>query len=50
MKLLHKGMERSDLLNANAAIFKTQGEALNKVTGREIGHHWCAAGWVIQHP
>ena len=31
-----QGMERSDLLNANAAIFKTQGEALNKVASRDV--------------
>ncbi|WP_416190825.1 malate dehydrogenase [Neisseria sp. CCUG12390] len=31
-----QGMERSDLLNANAAIFKTQGEALNKVASRNV--------------
>lgn len=31
-----QGMERSDLLHANAAIFKTQGEALNKVAGRDV--------------
>ncbi len=30
-----KGMERSDLLAANAAIFRAQGEALNEVAGRD---------------
>jgi len=30
-----KGMERADLLRDNAAIFKTQGEALNKVANRD---------------
>jgi len=30
-----KGMERADLLTANAAIFKTQGEALNKNANRD---------------
>ena len=28
-------MERADLLTANAAIFKTQGEALNKNANRD---------------
>lgn len=31
-----KGMERSDLLQANAAIFTTQGAALNKVASRDV--------------
>ena len=31
-----KGMERSDLLQANAEIFKTQGAALNKVASRDV--------------
>lgn len=31
-----KGMERSDLLAANAAIFKVQGAALNKVASRDV--------------
>lgn len=31
-----QGMERADLLHANAAIFKTQGEALNKVASRDV--------------
>ena len=31
-----QGMERSDLLEANAAIFKTQGAALNKVASRDV--------------
>lgn len=30
------GMERKDLLEANAAIFSTQGKAINKVASREI--------------
>nr|WP_277074020.1 malate dehydrogenase [Simonsiella muelleri] len=31
-----QGMERADLLEANAAIFKTQGAALNKVASRDV--------------
>ncbi|WP_438397071.1 malate dehydrogenase [Caballeronia sp. DA-9] len=31
-----KGMERADLLAANAEIFKTQGRALNKVASRDV--------------
>ena len=31
-----QGMERSDLLHANAEIFKTQGAALNKVASRNV--------------
>lgn len=31
-----KGMERADLLAANAAIFKVQGAALNKVASRDV--------------
>ncbi|MNK76030.1 malate dehydrogenase [compost metagenome] len=31
-----KGMERKDLLEANAAIFTTQGKALNKVAKRDV--------------
>ncbi|MBH5329774.1 malate dehydrogenase [Eikenella sp. S3360] len=31
-----KGMERADLLHANAAIFSTQGAALNKVADRNV--------------
>jgi len=31
-----KGMERKDLLEANAAIFTTQGQALNKVAKRDV--------------
>ncbi|WP_322013878.1 malate dehydrogenase [Paraburkholderia sp. J12] len=31
-----KGMERRDLLAANAAIFRTQGEALNEVAKRSV--------------
>ncbi|RKT98843.1 malate dehydrogenase [Burkholderia sp. Nafp2/4-1b] len=31
-----KGMERSDLLAANASIFRTQGQALNEVASRDI--------------
>ncbi|POS03826.1 malate dehydrogenase [Burkholderia gladioli] len=31
-----KGMERRDLLAANAAIFRTQGEALNEVAQRSV--------------
>jgi malate dehydrogenase len=31
-----KGMERADLLSANAAIFKVQGAALNKVASRDV--------------
>ncbi|PIT52392.1 malate dehydrogenase [Snodgrassella alvi] len=31
-----KGMERSDLLQANAEIFTTQGAALNKVASRDV--------------
>lgn len=31
-----QGMERADLLHANAEIFKTQGAALNKVAGRNV--------------
>lgn len=31
-----QGMERSDLLNANAEIFKVQGQALNKVAKRDV--------------
>jgi malate dehydrogenase len=31
-----KGMERRDLLAANAAIFRTQGEALNEVASRSV--------------
>ena len=31
-----KGMERGDLLAANAAIFKVQGAALNKVASRDV--------------
>jgi malate dehydrogenase len=31
-----KGMERSDLLAANAAIFKSQGMALNEVASRDV--------------
>ncbi|PWR18408.1 malate dehydrogenase [Zavarzinia aquatilis] len=31
-----KGMERADLLAANAAIFKVQGAALNKVASRNV--------------
>ncbi|MFX1737650.1 malate dehydrogenase [Paraburkholderia sp. A1RI_3L] len=31
-----KGMERRDLLAANGAIFRTQGQALNEVASREI--------------
>ena len=30
------GMERKDLLEANAAIFSTQGKAINKVASRDI--------------
>lgn len=30
------GMERKDLLEANAAIFSTQGKALNKVASRDV--------------
>ena len=30
------GMERKDLLEANAAIFSAQGKAMNKVAGRDI--------------
>lgn len=30
------GMERKDLLEANAAIFSTQGKALNKVANRDV--------------
>ncbi len=30
-----KGMERADLLNANAEIFKVQGAALNKAANRD---------------
>lgn len=31
-----KGMERKDLLEANAAIFSAQGKALNKVASRDV--------------
>lgn len=31
-----QGMERADLLNANAAIFRIQGAALNKVANRNV--------------
>jgi malate dehydrogenase len=31
-----KGMERKDLLNANAAIFTVQGEALNQAANRDV--------------
>ncbi|MDP0589541.1 MAG: malate dehydrogenase [Candidatus Endonucleobacter bathymodioli] len=31
-----KGMERADLLEANAEIFATQGKALNKVANRDV--------------
>jgi malate dehydrogenase len=31
-----KGMERRDLLAANAAIFRTQGQALNEVASRDV--------------
>lgn len=31
-----KGMERADLLTANAAIFSAQGKALNQVASREV--------------
>ena len=31
-----EGMERKDLLKANAGIFKVQGEALNKVAKKDV--------------
>lgn len=31
-----EGMERADLLKANAAIFKTQGKALNDYSSRNV--------------
>ena len=36
------GMERSDLLQANAAIFQTQGKALNEVASRDV--KWLVVG------
>ena len=33
-----KGMERSDLLEANGGIFKPQGEAINSSRGRRRAH------------
>ena len=31
-----KGMERKDLLDANGAIFKPQGEAINRVADQSV--------------
>jgi malate dehydrogenase len=38
-----KGMERADLLEANGAIFKPQGQAINERRGgRRAGSSWSA--------
>ena len=41
-----KGMERADLLEANGAIFKPQGEALNATTPPTT----CASSWSATRP
>lgn len=35
-----EGMERKDLLKANAGIFKVQGEALNSVASKAVKVHF----------
>ena len=37
-----KGMERKDLLEANAQIFTVQGKALNDVASRNVKVRWSA--------
>jgi malate dehydrogenase len=49
-----KGMERRDLLAANAAIFRAQGEALNEVAKRSakvlvVGNPANTNAWVTRH-